>query len=218
MPTHLSFTGRARAPNSKYFVITGKGSQIADKEEKNAKQEELMNVAVIALEKYITRNRQVFGIQQQKLQFTAKLKRDMKETRRRERLVDGDFELQCYHCSSFICMSSDVKKIQGVHHVCIADDIRERVNFARSPLPQFEESDIKMDGATTCKNCQHPLGGVCDYKSIEFPLFKIRYFRVVDMNGKGSHHKKWKGVSFKVEDIEVNDLLAFARANNSDSD
>ena len=177
-----------------------------------------MNKAVIALEDYIARNKDQFEMKLNTLQFSAKHKRDMKQKRRSDRLVHGEFELQCFHCSHFICMSSDVKKIQSVHHVCIADDIRERVNSLRSPIPLFEESDMKMDGETSCRNCERPLGGVCEYKGVEFPLLKIAYFRVVDRNGKGSHHKKWKGVSFFIEEISNEDLLNFARSNNSDSD
>ena len=198
-------------------MVTGKGSPIADKEEKNALSEKLMNEAVIALERMIEANRNNFEIQQSKLQFDARLKRDMKKKRKEERLRDDEFEFRCFHCDNFICMSSDIKKIKEAHHVCIADDVEERVSFHRSPVPQFEDSDVKMDGETSCNNCQHTLGGVCEYKGIEFPLLKVQHFRLVDRNGKGSHRKKWKLVLCKIQEIDTADLLKFANTN-SDSD
>lgn len=198
-------------------MVTGKGSPIADKEDKNALSEELMNEAVIDLERTIEANRNNFEIQQSKLQFEASLKRDMKQKRKAERLRDDEFEFRCFHCDNFICMSSDIKKIQDAHRVCIADNVEERVNFHRSPIPQFEESDMKMDGDTSCGSCQHTLGGVCEYKGIEFPLLKVQNFRLIDRNGKGSHHKKWKGVPCRIQEIDTVDLLKFVNTN-SDSD
>ena len=176
-----------------------------------------MNNAVVVLERLIERNRNDFEVQQNKLQLSDKIKRETKAKRKAERLIEGDFEFRCLHCSNFICMSSDIKKIQGCHHVCVADDVNERVTFQRSIMPEFEENDMKMDGATYCNNCLNTLGGVCDYKGIEFPLIKVSLFRLVDANGKGSHTKKWKGAPCKIEEIELEDLRKFANRNN-DSD
>ena len=176
-----------------------------------------MNDTVVVLEQLIERNRNSFDMQRYKIQFSEKIKRETKAKKRAERLIDGDFEFRCLHCSNFICMSSDIKKIQGCHHVCVDDDVSERVTFQRSPMPQFEENDLKMDGAIYCNGCLNQLGGVCDYKGVEFPLFKVQLFRIVDRNDKGYHTKKWKGAPCKIEEIELNDLRKFAYRNN-DSD
>lgn len=194
-----------------------KGSPIADKEEKNAQSEKLMNDAVLVLEQIIERNRNNFEIRLNKLQTDAKIKRTLKEKKKYERRAEGDFEFRCFNCDQFICMSSDIRKIQGSHHVCVADDVTERVIFQRSPLPEYVENDMKMDGATYCLKCMQSLGGVCDYKGIEFPLMKIQQYRLVDRNGKGSHTKKWKGAPCKVQEIDLVDLLNFVHQNR-DSD
>ena len=197
-------------------MITGQGSPIADKEEKNAIAEQLMNDTVVVLEQLADRNRNHFELELNNIQSTDKLKRAAKAKKRAERLMDGDFEFQCFHCSNFICMSSDIKKIQ-CHHVCVDVDVGERVTLQRSPVPEFAENDVKMDGATYCNSCLTPLGGVFDYMGIEFPLIKVQQFRIVDRNGKGYHTKKWKGAPCKIEDVELEDLRKFANRNN-DSD
>lgn len=142
---------------------------------------------------------------QEKRKQLEELKTQLKE----QSMVDGPVEVQCLNCSTFLCMSDDIKKIQNSHHVLVNEEFARRLRMIRSPVPEFEEEDLKYDGAVYCSkpDCQGKLGGVCEYKHLEFPLFKIRYLRFVDRNGRnGRNYKKWKKINFYIEPFTLDDL------------
>lgn len=165
-----------------------------------------MNDAAVVVDNLIEEDRNNFESHLNDLQKASKIKREMKVKKRAESLVKDEFTFQCFNCSNIICKSSEIRKIQGAHHVCIADTITEKVSWMRDPNPKFKENEMKMDGATECKECDHILGGVCDYKGTEYPLLKIKCFRVVDRNGKGKHYKKWKQAPCMIEEISLDRL------------
>jgi hypothetical protein len=48
----------------------------------------------------------------------------LENTTRGGRVVgDYEFELRCGKCNEFICMSTDIKKIQNAHHAVISEDL-----------------------------------------------------------------------------------------------
>ena len=196
-------------------MITGEGSPIADKEEKNAIAEKQMNDAADVLDEVIERDRNDFEAELSQLQLSAKLEREMKRRQRDEQLVDGAFEFQCFNCSDFICMSTDIRKVQGAHHVCVDSDVSERVTLRRFLIPSFVDGDMKSGGDVFCNNCRSRLGGVCDYKGIQFPMITIDLFLLMDMHGKLSHKRRWKNAPCKIQEIDLDDLLQFSNQQSN---
>ncbi|XP_053406755.1 antiviral innate immune response receptor RIG-I-like [Mercenaria mercenaria] len=201
----LQSRGRARAVHSKYYVLTEEGSWIVGKEEKNKMLEQLMNEIVPQLQTDIEKDLVAWKLELTKMQKDNKLAEEKRDKECKAKMTDDEKELQCFKCSKFICMSSDIRRIQGTQHVVIDEAVQKRISWTRNPLPKFKNDPLKYDGSTFCGNskCQQKLGGVCEYHGIEFPLISISNFRVVDKNRQGKTFKKWKSVNFVVEDFSL---------------
>lgn len=103
-------------------------------------------------------------------------------------------------------MSSDIRLIQLSHHVAINDEVMKKITLIRDLSPEYEDDNLKSDGRILCVHCQRRLGGVLEYQDTEFPLIKIKYFRVIDRSDQRNSFKKWKHVNFKVEKMSLNEL------------
>ncbi|XP_060586933.1 antiviral innate immune response receptor RIG-I-like [Ruditapes philippinarum] len=202
----LQSRGRARAANSKYYVLTEARSWIVGKEQKIEMLEDLINQIVPQLQAKIESDPLAW---QQRLTERQKYMKQLEEERnerdRRAKMAQGVKELKCLKCLKFICLSSDIRRIKDTQHVVIDEDVQKRITWTRKPIPKFKNDDLKFDGTTLCGNstCKQKLGGVCEYMGIEFPLIAISYFRVVDENNKGRTFKKWKDVNFDIEDYSL---------------
>lgn len=204
----LQSRGRARAANSKYYVLTQVGSDIMPREERNAMKEQLMNRAVPELQRYIEDDPNKWEEELYQMQLEAKLKEEAKKKRREAQMKEGDVELKCLNCSAFICFASDIRVIQKAHRIVVNEDVKTRLVLERRPIPKYFEDELKFDGSTYCgaNNCRHELGGVCEYKHTEFPLIKIKNCVVVDRNGKSETFKTWKKANLRLEHFTLDDL------------
>ncbi|KAJ8317224.1 hypothetical protein KUTeg_005128 [Tegillarca granosa] len=197
--------GRGRAEDSKYVVLAEHGRGTAEKEELNIIRENLMNKAIVELQDDFEKDQQKFKEGLEKLQKQAKTERDLEaETRGRREMLEGEFELRCCRCSSFICFSSSVRKIQDAHHVAICRDIVERVNITKTSRAAFADNEIKTGiGKLNCMKCAYDLGNVSLYKNIQFPVLKIASFLVVDNMDRKNLFKRWKQVPFQIKDLSL---------------
>ncbi|XP_053406754.1 ATP-dependent RNA helicase DHX58-like isoform X2 [Mercenaria mercenaria] len=204
----LQSRGRARQQDSRYYVLTEEGSWIVAKEEKNALLEKVMNIIVPKLQAYIEDHPNLWERELREMQEKLKLQEELKQEQRRANMTNAEQEFRCLNCNHFICFLSDIRKIQGAHHVVVDEEVSERLISFRNPHPRFIDEELKFDGAIFCGNpdCQRELGGVCEYKHAEFPLLKIKNFRVVSRNGVGNTFKQWKKANFEVEPFTLEDL------------
>lgn len=143
------------------------------------------------------------------IQEEAKRLEDLSETARKKNMLDEAVEVQCFNCSQPICTSEDIKTIQNAHHIVVNEDWADKLILLRSPVPLFEEEDLKYDGSAICSNgtCHSKVGGVCEYKHMEFPLLNIKCLRFVNKDGKdGRTYKKWKKINFLIEELSLDHL------------
>lgn len=154
------------------------------------------------MQQYLDCNQNDWHAEMREIQTMTKLAAERKRERREALKTDQEVELQCGNCRSFICMSSDIRKIKKSHHVIVDNTVEERVRMFPGSIPEYEDDDIKSGGELLCRSegCRRNLGGVLEYKSRKFPLVKIQYFRVVYQSGKAETHKKWKNAKFRVDD------------------
>ena len=103
-------------------------------------------------------------------------------------------------------MSSDVKRIQGVHHVVIDETFHERVTFAKAGNPRFADETIQFSGKLICRECGDSLGVICIYKGMDFPVLTIQKILIVDMNERQTTCKQWKQVPFHVSQLGTDDF------------
>ena len=116
--------GRGKAEGSQYYV-----KKTAEKEELNIMRETRMNEAINHLQNFIEENKQKFLDEIESLQLEANIQRELENTTRGSRVVgDYEFELRCGKCNEFICMSTNIKKIQNAHHAVISEEIGTHIN------------------------------------------------------------------------------------------
>ena len=201
-------SGRGRAEDSKYKVVAEEGRGMAEKEELNMIREILMRKAIVSLQKHIFSSPGGFIDELLKLQEDAKLDRDLQAVGRKgKRIRRGEFELRCQRCSDFICMSSDVKKIQNAHHVCVDESLKDRVDYVRGTSKYIDDS-ITSTGKLICMECGFELGGIIIHKSLEFPVLKIEKYLIVDMNERQDTCKQWKKAPFDPQPLTTADFRA----------
>ncbi|XP_053394123.1 ATP-dependent RNA helicase DHX58-like isoform X2 [Mercenaria mercenaria] len=207
----LQSRGRARARNSKYYVLTTEGSWIVEKEEKNAMLERLMDAVVPALQRYIHENPNKWEKELRDMQEHQKLLEDMKQEQRVANRSDDDMEFRCLNCSQFICMSSDIRTILDSHHVVVNEEVNDRLVSVRGRNPVLLKDDIESRGCIFCAECQRKLGGICEYRRVEFPLIVIKNFMVVDKNGDGDNFGQWKKANIDIQQFSLDDFKQVVR-------
>ena len=195
------YVGRARAADSKYFVLTEADSKIAAKEEKNRLLEMLMNELVPELQKYLERDdnnweEEMFKIQQS--MFDVELQ---KKRKRESEMNYTSVSIQCLNCHTEICKSHDIKKIKNVHHIIVGLEAAKNFLFCSSS-GGFDDEELEYSGTITCVNCFYDLGCICIYKDTQFPMLKISSWR--DAHGKS--YKTWKKVPYWIETFTLDDL------------
>ncbi|XP_052100649.1 antiviral innate immune response receptor RIG-I-like isoform X3 [Mytilus californianus] len=204
--------GRNRAEGSKMVAVASEKRISVEKEEINLISETKMNDAILKVQQKLSRNKVQFLEDVEKIQRSEKKKRDLEKLSRKigTKQRNSEFVLRCGKCSRYICISSDIKKIQNIHHAVINDDVRNSITTEKS-----ETKRIRIDAYTTCvvgkvkcKNCEKELGNVIIHQGAEFPILKIDKLLVADSAGKTTVFKKWKSVPF-CPDPMINEDLEF---------
>lgn len=198
--------GRGRAEGSKFVVLASEKRGTAEKEEINLMREARMNDAIKKVQERLSRNKESFRHEVEKIQRVEKNKRDLEKLGKKRSMRNSEFVLRCGKCSSYICMSSDVKKIQDAHHAVINDEIRNTVTITRSTAKRIDSLTTCGAGKVKCKTCGQDLGSIIIHKNAEFPILKIECFIVADNAGKTNVYKKWKSVPFNPEPLLESDL------------
>ena len=140
------------------------------------------------------------------LQDEANLHHQLKQYGNRRLLPRaGSFELQCQKCSRFICMSHDLKKIKGAHHVIVDERLQERVDFLKNETEECAVEANQPIGRLSCK-CGEKLGVISIYHNLEFPVPRIEKFLIVDRNGRQTTRKQWKDVPMVISELNNDDF------------
>ncbi|XP_052763808.1 interferon-induced helicase C domain-containing protein 1-like [Mya arenaria] len=199
----LQSRGRARAENSKYFVIAEKGSPTLDKEQKNKRCEEIMNEIVPELQEYLEKPENNWEKEMLEMQKVIKDKEDQMQRERTDNMSDDACEFQCMKCSSLICLSEDIRTIEGRHHIVINIEVNGRLKLKRGKPKFFGPDEPQVGGKIFCmkSDCQNELGTLCTYKDIVFPLIRLKLVRVVNKNGDGNKYKQWKQLTCRIQEL-----------------
>lgn len=123
--------------------------------------------------------------------------------------IDDSYFFRCLKCSTFLCMSSELRKLLNAHHACISEDIKNSIICKKFSKPGYPGDDIEMGvGQFNCKECNVKLGTIALYKDIFFPILSIKALKIEDDMEKGDTLKKWNLVEkyFHVPEITTEDL------------
>ncbi|WAR22440.1 DHX58-like protein, partial [Mya arenaria] len=156
----LQSRGRARAENSLYFVIAEKDSWILAKEEKNHQCEELMNQIVSHLQVFTEDYANIWERELLEIQERMKQEEEKQAEERELNMAARGARFECFNCSSFICLSDDIRVIKYAHHVIIDEEAKRRLTLKRGAPNFIEPEGAQYGGILYCANeeCQRELG------------------------------------------------------------
>lgn len=202
-------TGRGRADDAKYYLLTETGSGAAQREDKNKIRENMMAKAI----EYINELSNCEFIRQlERFQREAKKDREMaakdeeqKRALKATRRQTGDFQLRCKKCDQLAAVSSDFRVIKGMHHVVIDEDFQERSVVEPHPKP-IQLDDFINQGKLFCKGCKHEWGIQAQYRNVSVPILAIAKFVVIDPYDRRALYKKWKDAPFNMREIGPADI------------
>ncbi|NWV06335.1 DHX58 helicase, partial [Ptilonorhynchus violaceus] len=190
--------GRARAENSVYSVLAKANSKEVSRELLNEDLVELMKRAIKAVQAMPERE---YCQKIRELQEVAVASWLMKEARISERrqLHDPDTVcLYCVNCSTAVCRGSDIRIVEGMHHVNV------NPNFTvSSGKIQFQRpfKDWEPGCRIACSTCSQDWGMEMLYRQVKLPILCIKNF-VVETPAEKRRYKKWSGVTFPIKEFD----------------
>lgn len=191
--------GRARAADSKCYAIIGKGTLKEFQELQNEEKNHLVNEAI----KYHLPPEpqwlpKMYEIQKKLLkalemgEMYAEMQKSANET--------NDIRLLCSTCDTFVCCGTEVFRNMG-QYVVLSDDIKSKYVTIAHEKPKLR-SDVQITERIHCKECDQKWGVITYWpqRKQTLPCLSCEKFAFV-IKEKKNFFKKWKEVTFSVEDI-----------------
>ncbi|XP_040473054.1 probable ATP-dependent RNA helicase DHX58 isoform X2 [Falco naumanni] len=194
--------GRARAKNSVYSVLAKANSREVFRELLNEDLVELMERAIRAVQ---AMPEQEYRLKISELQQIAVASWLMKEARISERrqLHDPDaVYLYCVNCNTAVCRGSDIRTVEGMHHVNINPNFGLYYRVSSGKI-QFQRAfkDWEPGCRIMCSECSQEWGMEMIYRQVKLPILSIKNF-VVETPAEKKKYKKWSSVTFPVKEFD----------------
>lgn len=195
--------GRARAGQSVYSFLATEGSREVKRELTNEALEALMEQAVAAIQNM---DPDEFKAKIQDLQLAALVKRAARAAHResqQRQFSPERVQLLCINCMVAVGYGSDLRKVEGTHHVNVNPNFS--VYYTTSQEPVAINKVFKHwtpGGIVRCSNCGEVWGFQMIYKSVTLPVLKIRSMLLETPHGK-IQAKKWSRVPFSIPDYDI---------------
>ncbi|NXK13279.1 DHX58 helicase, partial [Herpetotheres cachinnans] len=194
--------GRARAENSVYSVLAKANSREVSRELLNEDLVELMERAIRAVQ---AMPEQEYRLKISELQRAAVASWLMKEARISERrqLHDPDaVYLYCVNCNMAVCRGSDIRTVEGMHHVNINPNFGLYYRVSSGKI-QFQRAfkDWEPGCRIMCSECSQEWGMEMIYRQVKLPILSIKNF-VVETPAEKKKYKKWSAVTFPVKEFD----------------
>ncbi|NWV58173.1 DHX58 helicase, partial [Daphoenositta chrysoptera] len=191
--------GRARAENSVYSVLAKANSREVSRELLNEDLVELMKRAIQAVQ---AMPEQEYCQKIQELQQVAVASWLMKEARisKRRHLHDPDaVRLYCVNCNTAVCHGSDIRTVEGMHHVNINPKFGVYYRVSSGKI-QFQRTfkDWEPGCRIACSACSQDWGMEMLYRQVKLPILCIKNF-VVETPAEKRRYKKWSAVTFPIK-------------------
>lgn len=194
--------GRARASESVYSFVATHGSREVQREQTNEALEILMKQAVAAVQKMDPAEYQA---KIRDLQRTALVKRAAQAAQRenrRQQFLAEQVQILCINCMVPVGHGSDLRKVEGAHHVNVNPNFFIYYNVSQKPVPIDKVfKDWRPGGNISCRNCGQSWGLQIIYKSVKLPVLKVQSMLLETPRGR-VQAKKWSCVPFPVPDFD----------------
>ncbi|NWI27105.1 DHX58 helicase, partial [Sula dactylatra] len=193
--------GRARAENSVYSVLAKANSREVSREMLNENLIGLMERAIRAVqampeEEYHLKIREL-----QEVAVNSWLKKEARISERQQ-LHDPDaVYFYCVNCNVAVCRGSDVRTVEGMHHVNINPSFRLYYKVSSGKI-QFQRifKDWEPGCRIFCRECSQEWGMEMIYQHVKLPILSIKSF-VVETPAEKRRYKKWSAVTFPVKEF-----------------
>ncbi|XP_061873733.1 ATP-dependent RNA helicase DHX58 [Colius striatus] len=198
----LQAQGRARAKNSVYSVLAKANSREVSRELLNENLVELMEKAIRVVQAMPERE---YRLKIKELQQVAVASWLLKEARIRERRQLHDPEavyLYCVNCSVAVCRGSDIRTVEGMHHININPSFGLYYKVSSGKL-QFQRTfkDWEPGCRISCSECSQDWGMEMMYRQVKLPILCIKNF-VVETPDEKRRYKKWSAVTFPIKEFD----------------
>ncbi|NWR42929.1 DHX58 helicase, partial [Regulus satrapa] len=191
--------GRARAENSVYSVLAKANSREVTRELLNEELVELMKRAIQAVQampeqEYCQKIREL-----QRAAVASWLLKEARISERRQLHDPGTVRLYCVNCGAAVCRGSDLRTVEGIHHVNVNPEFGEFYRVSSGKI-QFQRTfkDWEPGCRISCKACSQDWGMEMLYRQVKLPILCIKNF-VVETPAEKRRYKKWGAVTFPIK-------------------
>lgn len=197
-------SGRARATDSRYSVVTQRGGREEQKERTNDYLVELTKKAVAKVQEMSDYDfrKEIHKLQREEI-LRLKLA-EQKNFARRHRYAAADVQFVCRNCLKTVASASDVRLVEGAHYVNINRDFKNEYTVGGQIVLERTFDDWEPGRKIICNslNCKKDWGFEMKYKHVAIlPTLKIDNFALLTPDGQITV-KKWKDAPFPVEDFD----------------
>ncbi|NXK93427.1 DHX58 helicase, partial [Formicarius rufipectus] len=194
--------GRARAEKSVYSVLAKANSKEVSRELLNEELVELMEKAIQAVQAmpeqdYCQKVREL-----QEVAVTSWLMKETKISERRQLHDPHAVSLHCVNCSRAVCRGSDIRTVEGMHHINVNPSFRLYYKVSSGKI-QFQRTfrDWEPGCRISCSECSQDWGMEMLYRQVKLPILCIKNF-VVKTPAEKRKHKKWSTVTFPIKEFD----------------
>uniref|UniRef100_A0A8D2CJJ4 RNA helicase n=1 Tax=Sciurus vulgaris TaxID=55149 RepID=A0A8D2CJJ4_SCIVU len=195
--------GRARAGQSVYSFVATEGSRELQRELTNEALEALMEQAVATVQRMDQAEYQAKIRDLQRAALVKRAARAALQESRRQQFPAEHVQLLCINCMVAVGHGSDLRKVEGTHHVNVNPNFSIYYTVSREPVVIDRVfKDWRPGGTISCRNCGEVWGLQMIYKSVNLPALKVRSMLLETPQGR-IQAKKWSRVPFPVADINI---------------
>ncbi|XP_051894486.1 probable ATP-dependent RNA helicase DHX58 [Pristis pectinata] len=192
--------GRARAENSVYSVVAKQGGREMQREFVNEFREGLMKRAIENVQNMPQRDYQIKIRELQMEGIISRKVKDQKQNTMKMGNLPEDVRFYCRNCNEAVCHASDLRIIEGMHHVNVNPNFQIYYKvFGKVNIPRKFE-DWEPGGIVACRKCGQNWGIQMIYKSVPIPSLCIKNF-VVELPNERRPFKQWKSVPCQIQDF-----------------
>ncbi|XP_006092452.1 probable ATP-dependent RNA helicase DHX58 [Myotis lucifugus] len=194
--------GRARADQSVYSFVATQGSRELRREQTNEVLEVLMERAVAAVQEMDQAEYQAKIRDLQREALVRRAAQAAQKKSRQQQFLAEHVQLLCVNCMVAVGHGSDLRKVEGTHHVNVNPNFSIYYNVSEKPVAIDRVfKDWVPGGVISCKNCGELWGLQMIYKSVKLPALKVRAMLLQTPRGR-IQAKKWSSVPFQVPDFD----------------
>ncbi|XP_058416977.1 ATP-dependent RNA helicase DHX58 isoform X4 [Diceros bicornis minor] len=194
--------GRARAGQSVYSFVATENSRELRRELTNEALEALMEKAVAAVQEMDQAEYQAKIRDLQRAAVVKRAARAAQQESRRQQFLADQVQLLCINCMVAVGHGSDLRKVEGTHHVNVNPNFSIYYKVSQQPVVMDRAfKDWRPGGAISCGNCGEAWGMQIIYKSVKLPVIKVCSMLLETPQGR-VRAKKWSRVPFLVPDFD----------------